>query len=164
MKNSIFLHQKIAGASRLFIFSKEEPKMDQLKNSTTVPVVDRFGYMVETQEYRNTPLAELLPKLGRSLLNVQPLVLTELLRPYTGGSRTRNWSFGTALELMAGRKAVGRPEGEHRPRIMATKTSLTNKRILAVAGGEGGRRVDPGDRRMNKLKVCSTAGESKPRR
>ena len=58
---------------------------------------------------------------------------------------------------MAGRKAVGRPEGEHRPRIMATKTSLTNKRILAVAGGEGGRRVGPGDRRMNKLKVCSTS-------
>jgi hypothetical protein len=61
MKNSIFLHLKRAGFRWLFIFSKKELKMDQLKNSTTVPVVDRFGYLVEKQEYRNMPLVELYP-------------------------------------------------------------------------------------------------------
>ncbi len=35
--------------------------MKKLDNRVTVPVVDRFGYLVEEQEYRNTPLAELYP-------------------------------------------------------------------------------------------------------
>lgn len=35
--------------------------MNQLKNSVVVPVIDRFGYEIEQQELRNTPLAELYP-------------------------------------------------------------------------------------------------------
>ena len=33
--------------------------MEQLKNSVTMPVVDRFGYLVETQQYPNPPLSVL---------------------------------------------------------------------------------------------------------
>ena len=36
--------------------------MEQLKNKITTPVIDRFGYFLENQEYRNTPLAELPPE------------------------------------------------------------------------------------------------------
>jgi hypothetical protein len=44
--------------------------MDQLKNSTTVKVIDRFGYLVDAQEYRNTSFAELPPEDLRSFYNL----------------------------------------------------------------------------------------------
>ncbi len=40
--------------------------MEQLKNKITMPVIDRFGYFLENQEYRNTPLAELFPNEGQA--------------------------------------------------------------------------------------------------
>ena len=55
--------------------------MEQLKNKFTMPVIDRFGYFLENQEYRNTPLAELFPQEDVALIqwiaegsNVRPSV------------------------------------------------------------------------------------------
>ncbi len=36
--------------------------MNQLKNSLIVPVVDRYGYLVDQQIIKNSPLGELYPK------------------------------------------------------------------------------------------------------
>lgn len=36
--------------------------MKQLKNSVTVEIIDRYGYKLDEQIWRNTPLAELYPK------------------------------------------------------------------------------------------------------
>ena len=44
--------------------------MELLKNKITMPVIDRFGYLVDTQEYRNTSFAELPPEGLRSFHNL----------------------------------------------------------------------------------------------
>jgi hypothetical protein len=35
--------------------------MEQLKNKINLPVIDRFGFLVDTQTYKNTPMTELYP-------------------------------------------------------------------------------------------------------
>jgi len=80
--------------------------MKKLDNRVTVPVVDRFGYLVEEQEYRNTPLAELYPDEKVILLqwtaehdNSRPSV-EELSMPveYEGQNYIGCWAWGSAVK------------------------------------------------------------------
>lgn len=80
--------------------------MKQLKNSVTMPVVDRFGYLVETQEYRNSPLAELYPDEQVILIqwtaehdNTRPSV-EELMMPveFNGKNFYGAYAWGSAVK------------------------------------------------------------------
>jgi hypothetical protein len=80
--------------------------MKKLDNRVTVPVVDRFGYLVEEQEYRNTPLAELYPDEKVILVqwtaeqdNTRPSV-EELSMPveYEGQNFYGAYAWGSAVK------------------------------------------------------------------
>jgi hypothetical protein len=80
--------------------------MNQLKNSVTMPVVDRFGYFLENQEYRNIPLAELFPNEDVVLIqwiaegsNARPSV-EELQKPvdYKDKEYHGNLAWGSAVK------------------------------------------------------------------
>jgi hypothetical protein len=82
--------------------------MEQLKNSKTVKVIDRFGYLVDTQTYKNTTLAELFPKEDVVLIqwvaegsNARPTV-EDLQKPVTHEGQDYYGCFGWGSAVKRG--------------------------------------------------------------